>query len=109
MSSIGKSGASASGPTGWCVAGCSGGEGGLLRSAATLYQCVGGSDSGRKNFFVMDPLRAPASRPCFDLAPPAVPLENTKPLVVKDEGFSRCHLHSPASRGSHRPPRNDVR
>ena len=41
INAIGNSGASASGPIGWSVPGCSGGGGGSGRSAARLYQCVG--------------------------------------------------------------------
>src|SRR5262249_12250448 len=44
---MGKSGASASGPTGSRVPGCSGGGGGEGRSGTMLYHCLGSSDSCR--------------------------------------------------------------
>src|SRR5579875_177561 len=47
MRSVGKRGARSSGPTGWRVAGCSGGGGGEGRSGTRLYHRVGNSDSGR--------------------------------------------------------------
>src|SRR5215468_4293019 len=47
ISAIGNSGASASGPTGSRVPGCSGGGGGEGRSGTTLYHCRGSSDSCR--------------------------------------------------------------
>ena len=50
MSAIGKSGARSSGPIGWPVPGCSGGDGGTGRSAAMLYQARGIRDSSRTNF-----------------------------------------------------------
>src|SRR6187402_2551901 len=50
MSSIGKSGARSSGPTGWPVPGCRTGCGRFGMSAATLYQRSGSADSGRSTF-----------------------------------------------------------
>src|SRR3954468_2563169 len=50
ISSIGKSGARWSGPTGWPVPGWSTGCGGLGMSAWMLYQRSGIADSGRVNF-----------------------------------------------------------
>src|SRR5690242_1742973 len=50
ISSIGKSGARSSGPTGCPVPGWSTGDGRFGMSAATLYQRVGSSDSGSTNF-----------------------------------------------------------
>ena len=45
---MGNSGARSSGPTGWCVPGCSGGGGGTGRSGTMLYHWVGISDSSRR-------------------------------------------------------------
>src|SRR5918996_6294477 len=50
MSSIGKSGARSSGPTGRPVPGCSTGCGGLGMSARMLYQRRGSCDSSSRNF-----------------------------------------------------------
>src|SRR5829696_2990063 len=50
MSAIGKSGARSSGPTGSCVAGCSGGGGGAGRSATRLYHRVGSAASSSRIF-----------------------------------------------------------
>src|SRR6186997_228178 len=50
MSSIGKSGARSSGPTGSPVPGCSTGCGGLGMSARMLYQRLGSSDSASRYF-----------------------------------------------------------
>src|SRR5215470_8657547 len=47
ISAIGNKGASASGPTGSRVPGCSGGGGGEGRSGTTLYHCRGSCDSCR--------------------------------------------------------------
>src|SRR5215475_920009 len=47
ISAMGNRGASASGPTGSRVPGCSGGGGGEGRSGTTLYHCRGSSDSCR--------------------------------------------------------------
>ena len=57
ISAIGNSGASASGPTGSWVPGCSGGGGGAGRSGMMLYHSRGISDSWRTYFtwFVMVP------------------------------------------------------
>ena len=50
ISSIGKSGARSSGPTGCPVPGCRIGSIGFGMSARTLYQCRGSADSSSRNF-----------------------------------------------------------
>src|SRR5918999_3598428 len=54
ISSIGKSGARSSGPTGSPVPGCSTGCGGVGMSARMLYQRRGSSDSESRNFVCSD-------------------------------------------------------
>src|SRR5215207_4779900 len=67
MSAIGKSGARSSGPTGSCVAGCSGGGGGSGRSATRLYHRVG-IDASSSKILVGTVM---ASLPSHPLAPPS--------------------------------------
>ena len=99
ISSIGNSGASASGPMGSCVAGCNGGGGGSGRSAAMLYQCFGSSSSG-------------AGTGAWSLGRSVTSLDlglqrTTRPLRPQGRGgVSWCHLCSPVfSPGLVRPRR----
>src|SRR6188472_4703595 len=62
ITSIGKSGARSSGPTGLPVPGCRTGAGGSGRSAATLYQASGRRLSSRV-YFTVSPTTAPLARP----------------------------------------------
>ena len=92
ISSIGNSGASASGPIGWCVPGCSGGGGGDFRSAAMLYHCV--RDCGLRR-------GGTSSQSSHDSFAPTQ--RNKKPLAIKGRGVLAVPplLPRPAKGGSH--------